>query len=189
MVVRMRKIILKTVNVISVMIIAVALVAMIKVVFTPSGEAPSFMGFSIFRISSGSMEPAIMEDSLIVDRCIEAGEVEVGDVITFYSDDPSLLGFPNTHRVVEIIDDNGHLMFKTKGDANFVEDAYLCDSDKLIGKVIFVSVFLGKAMRLLSNPLIFIPVIALPLVYILISSIVDAAKIARKISEEEDKDV
>ena len=90
---------------------------------------------------------------------------------------------------IVIIDDNGHLMFKTKGDANFVEDAYLCDSDKLIGRVIFVSVFVGKTMRLLSNPLIFIPVIALPLVYILISSIVDAVKIARKISEEEDKDV
>lgn len=185
----MRKFVLKTINVISVLVIGIALVAMIKVVFTPSGEAPSFLGFSIFRISSGSMEPTIKEDSLIVDKMIEAEEVEVGDVITFYSDDPSLLGFPNTHRVVEIIDEDGHLMFRTKGDANFVEDTYLCDSDKLIGRVIFVSVLLGKAMRLLSNPLIFIPVIALPLIFILISSIVDAVKIAKKISEEEDKDV
>ena len=65
-------------------------------------------------------------------------------------------------------------------------DAYKADSSKLIGVVIYQSPLLGKAMRLLSNPLIFIPVIALPLVYILISSIIDTIRIAGKISEEED---
>lgn len=182
----MKKTILKIINAISVVIICVALYAMIKVVFTPGGTAPEFLGYSVFRISSGSMEPTIKVDSLVVVKQIEPQDVQVDDVITFYSDDPVLQGFPNTHRVKEIIDEDGHLYYVTQGDANPIVDAYKADSSKLIGVVIYQSPLFGKAMRLLSNPLIFIPVIALPLVYILISSIIDTIRIAGKISEEED---
>ena len=180
------KTILKVINIVSVVIIGIALFVMLKVVLTPSGQSPSFLGYSIFRITSGSMEPTIHVDSLVVVKSVEDKEVKVDDVITFYSDDPALMGYPNTHRVVEIEEGSDRLFYVTKGDANVIADEYRADSKKLIGVVIFVSPLLGKAMRLLSNPLIFLPVIALPLVYILLSSIVDTIKIAKKISEEED---
>lgn len=182
----MKRTILKVINVISVIIICTALYAMIKVVFTPSGQAPHLFGHSMFRISSGSMEPTIHVDSLVVVKDVKPEDVQVDDVITFYSDDPVLQGFPNTHRVKDIVNEDGHLYYVTKGDANVIEDTYRADSQKLIGVVIFVSPLFGKVMRLLSNPLIFLPVIALPLVYILISSIVDTVRIANRISEEED---
>ena len=86
----MKKTILKIINAISVVIICVALYAMIKVVFTPGGMAPEFLGYSVFRISSGSMEPTIKVDSLVVVKQIEPQDVQVDDVITFYSDDPVL---------------------------------------------------------------------------------------------------
>lgn len=179
--------ILKVINVLCFIIIACALAVMMKVVFTPSGQAPEFLGYSFFRITSGSMEPTIHIDSLAVVKHVEPEDIRVDDVITFYSDDPVLQGYPNTHRVTQIIEEEGKLYFVTKGDANVIEDAEYADGDKLIGVVIFVSPLLGKAMRLLSNPLIFLSLIALPLVYILLSSMVDTIRIAKKISEEEDK--
>lgn len=182
----MRKTVFKIIQAVSVIVICVAMYAMLKVVMTPSGQAPELFGHSIFRISSGSMEPTIATDSLVVVKHVDPTEVREDDVITFYSDDPVLQGFPNTHRVKEIVEENGRLFYVTQGDANVIADQYKADSLKLIGVVIFVSPLLGKCMRLLSNPLIFLPVIALPLVYILISSLVDTVRIAKKISEEEE---
>ena len=77
------KTILKVINIVSVVIIGIALFVMLKVVLTPAGQSPSFLCYSIFSITSCSMEPTIHVDSLVVVKSVEDKEVKVDDVITF----------------------------------------------------------------------------------------------------------
>ncbi|MBQ7625125.1 MAG: signal peptidase I [Clostridia bacterium] len=173
-------------NVISVAIIVLAVIMLVTVLFTKPGQAPSIMGFSIFRVLSGSMEPTIPVNSMIMVKKVDPEAVKVGDVITFYSTDPSLNGAINTHRVIEITEESGELAFVTQGDANVVKDDYLTLSRNLIGKVIFKSRAIGFIVTLAANPVIFIPVIILPLVVLLVVNVVKTVRISKEMIKEED---
>jgi signal peptidase len=76
------------------------------------------------------MEPEIPRQSYILVDKTEPNEIAVGDVILFYSDDPTLAGNMNTHRVVEIID--GGKEFVTRGDNNLKNDDYTAKAHKVI---------------------------------------------------------
>jgi hypothetical protein len=52
---------------------------------------------------------------------------------------------------------------------------------------VYSSVGLGKAVRLLSNPLIFIPVILVPLGLMLVINLYQTVKIAKSIAREEEE--
>ena len=66
-------------------------------------------------------------------------------------------------------------------------DSYEASSVYLIGTVCFSSYVMGKLARLLANPLIFIPVILIPLAVILICDVARTVKIARRIAKEEEE--
>lgn len=182
-----KKIFFTLVNLISVLVIAAAVVVLLTVVLTKPGEAPQIGGYTVLRITTGSMEPEYKIDTLILVKNVEPDTIKSNDVISFYSKDPALDGAVNTHRVVEVEKDGDHWIYTTKGDANNVVDAYTVDAKYLIGKVVASSLVLGKLACLVSNPLIFIPIILIPLAIILISNIVKTAKLANTLAQEEEE--
>lgn len=182
-----KNILLKLSNLLSVLIIIFSIMVLLTVVLTKSGEAPNFMGYSLFRVMTGSMEPTMPTNSLIIVKRVSPSELTVGDVISFYSRDPELLGAINTHRITEVEVLDGKYVFKTKGDANYQADVYSVSQADVIGKVIYCSVLMGKIVRLLSNPLIFAPVIIIPLVIMLCRSLWDGVTLAKKIAREEEE--
>lgn len=182
-----KKIFFTLVNLISVLVIAAAVVVLLTVVLTKPGEAPQIGGYTVLRITTGSMEPEYKIDTLILVKNVEPDTIKSNDVISFYSKDPALDGAVNTHRVVEVEKDGDYWIYTTKGDANNVVDAYAVDAKYLIGKVVASSLVLGKLARLVSNPLIFIPIILIPLAIILISNIVKTAKLANTLAQEEEE--
>lgn len=182
-----QKIILHLVNLVSVITIAAAVVVLCIVLLTRPGEAPSIAGYTLFRITTGSMEPTYPVDTLILVKKTDPSRIQTGDVISFYSSDPALDGAVNTHRVTGVRTDGTHWSYKTKGDANNVEDAYGTSETALIGKVTGSSLLLGKLARLIVNPLLFIPVILIPLVAMLVGNTIKTVKLARQIAEDEEK--
>lgn len=82
-------------------------------------------------IMTDSMEDSIPAKSYIRIRKVDPSEIQEGDVITFYSDDPALKGYLNTHRVVEIVEDG--TAFITKGDANLANDRYPARAEAVVG--------------------------------------------------------
>lgn len=182
-----KKAILTLINILSVLIIAAAVVILCLVLLTRPGEVPSFGGYTVFRVTTGSMAPTYDTDTLILVKKTDPGKIKAGDVISFYSADPALDGSVNTHRVTEVTKDGDHWEYTTKGDANNAVDQYGTDSEALIGKVVASSLILGKLARLVSNPLIFIPVILIPLVIILISNIIHTVSLAGKIAKDEEE--
>ena len=95
-------------------------------------EVPSVGGVFPMIVLTDSMYPVIESGDLILCHTLEAEEVKVGDVITFY--DPMGNGTSVvTHRVMEISEKDGRPQFVTKGDNNNVEDQVPVDAEDLIG--------------------------------------------------------
>lgn len=183
----LKNLILKFLNLLSIIVILFSIMVLLKVVITRSGEAPEFMGYSLFRVMSGSMEPTMPTNCLIIVKKIDPSTLRVGDVISFYSRDPELMGAINTHRITDIECVDGKYVFRTKGDANYEADSYPTMQEDVIGKVIHSSVALGKLVRLLSNPLVFAPVIMIPLMIMLGHSLWDGFTLAKKLAREEEE--
>ena len=179
--------ILTLVNSIAIVLIAASLFVLLAVVLTPSGQVPQVMGYSMLRVLTGSMEPEIPEQSMLLVRQTDPETLEVGDIISFFSPDPTLNGSLNTHRIARIESDGSSLRFVTKGDANVLEDQQTVDARQVVGKVVFVSPLLGKLVSLVSNPLVFGLVILLPLAAMLIGNLVGAVKSAAKLAKEEEE--
>ena len=89
----------------------------------------------IFVVESGSMQPTLCIDEMIIVKPDK--EYEVGDIITFY--DESFKGYV-THRIIDINEMN---RFITKGDFNNTRDEKSVATEDIIGKVIFHSKILG----------------------------------------------
>lgn len=182
-----KKIIYSVIDLISVLIIAAAVIVLCIVLLTKPGKAPEIMGYTVLRVTTGSMEPTYPVDTLIVVKKTEPSQIREGDVISFYSSDPALDGAINTHRVVSVRQEKNQWVYTTKGDGNNTEDPYEVKGDALIGRVLYDSILLGKLSRLTANPLVFIPVILFPLAVILIVNLVHTIKLAGRIAREEEE--
>lgn len=184
----MKKVFYGIINILSVLVILIAVIVLCVVLLTKPGHVPSIGGYMALRITTGSMEPTYPIDTMIVVKKTQASDIKVNDIISFYSSDPLLDGAVNTHRVVDIIQgDNDSISFVTKGDANNVVDSYDAEDRYLLGRVVGSSLICGKAVRLASNPLIFIPVIIIPLALMLFKNIIRTVSYAKKIAKEEEE--
>ena len=180
--------IFKLFNVAAILLILVSLFVLLSVVLTPAGQVPRVLGYSVFQVMTGSMEPALPEGALLVVRETPPEEIQPGDVISFFSADPALGGAVNTHRVVRVEKEDGKRLFITKGDANYIEDSFPVEESLLVGKTVFSSVWLGQAVILLSNPLVFGTIILLPLLVILLMNLFRAVRIASDIAKKEEEE-
>ena len=111
-------------------------------------QLPMPFGYGIAIVLSGSMEPAISKDDLILVK--EAESYDVDDIVV-YQDTYSLV----VHRIVEIDGEN----IITKGDANNVADKPIVVTD-IKGKVIVWNSFAGKCVSFLKTPMGIICIIA-----------------------------
>lgn len=102
-------------------------------------EVPDFGGTVPFIVLTDSMYPDIKSGDLIICKTIEPEDVEVDDVISFY--DPAGNGTSVvTHKVIEIINEEGKLSFRTKGINNNTEDRLPVPEDKIIAEYIGVRI-------------------------------------------------
>ena len=115
--------------------IALLFVIMVSIIGAKlRGEVPKLFGYSVMHVISGSMEDDIPKGSFILVKSEDPENIKKDDIISFYSDDMTIQGYPNTHRVVEdpIITDNG-IEFVTRGDANPENDKVTAKGENLIG--------------------------------------------------------
>lgn len=131
--------------------------------YTNKYEVPSVGNAVPMIVLTDSMYPIIESGDLIILNKIDANSVQVNDIITFF--DPDGNGDSTvTHRVVEIIEENGEINFKTKGDANNAEDKSLVSSDKIIGIYSFKISGLGNIAMFMSTTKGLIICVIVPLI-------------------------
>lgn len=183
-----KKVFFALVNLLSVLIIAGAIVVLCVVLMTKPGKPPQILGYTALRITTGSMEPTLGIDTLIIVKEVDPATIQKGDIISFYSSDPALDGMVNTHRVTSVTKEKNKFRYQTKGDGNNSVDLYDVSSKYLIGKVVASSNILGKISRLAANPLVFIPIILVPLAIILLSNLIRIIRLAGVIAKEEEEE-
>lgn len=105
-------------------------------------ENPTILGYSTAIIASGSMEPILYEDDIILNHA--QGSYDKGDIITFHTGSSF-----TTHRIIDITN-SGYL---TKGDANNVVDQKLVTSEDIVGRVVLTIPYVGILLSFLKTPL------------------------------------
>lgn len=105
---------------------------------------PVLMGYQVYDVVSGSMEPAFPVGSAAYVKQADPLAIEVGDVVA-YRDGPNIV----MHRVTANRTYSGELV--TKGDANNVEDFEPVPYSAVLGRVEAHVPFLGSFMGIYAS--------------------------------------
>lgn len=105
-------------------------------------ELPSFLGYSMVTVLSGSMEPAFSPGDLLIIK--KQNSYTAGDIVT-YQEQGSFI----THRIVET---NGTSIL-TKGDSNNAPDGTLLTTEDIYGSVLVMIPGLGQLVLFLKSSL------------------------------------
>ncbi len=103
---------------------------------------PRLVGYKVFSVLSGSMEPTYHTGSIIYVKESDYRSFKEGDVITFSISDNMVA----THRIVKVVQDEDNpytVKYCTKGDANDTEDGSLVNCIDVVGKPVFTIPYLG----------------------------------------------
>jgi len=130
-------------------------------------KVPSITGFSVMTVLSGSMSPYLSAGDMIIIKETDPELLREGDVITYKQNSDLIV----THRIIELSENDDGLMFKTKGDANNVEDVGLVSENQLIGKVFFKIPYGGYVARFVRTPYGFVIFILIPLACLILGEI------------------
>jgi signal peptidase len=115
------KILLKIASKLMTGILFLLLIFMIFVVVSSkaSGGEPSFLGYQLKTVLSGSMEPTFMTGSVIAVKPVDnTVNLKKDDIVTFKESEEILI----THRIVEVKKTEDQTMYVTKGDNNNAKD-------------------------------------------------------------------
>lgn len=147
--------------------------------------------FDAYVIVSPSMVPTIKIDDAIVVRREEGKNLEVGDIITFSSSDPSYPGLTVTHRIVsKELSSSGKYLFRTKGDNNSIMDPSIVDEANIYGKVILKIPKLGTVRRFLTTSYGFMFGIVIPALSIVVFDILKLfTRVKKKKIDEEELEI
>lgn len=123
------------------------LLVVLVVVFAVFLMGSRLVGFQVFNVISGSMEPTYSVGDLLYVKTVDPDAVKVGDPITFVLNEDLVVA---THRVIAIDAENRH--FYTKGDANDTADAAPVHFNNLIGVPKFSIPLLGYVSDYIQHP-------------------------------------
>lgn len=149
--------------------------------YTNTDEVPNFAGTMPLIVLTDSMKPEIDSGDLAICHTIEAENVKEGDIISFFDPDGNGMSIV-THRVIEVINKDGELSFKTRGDANNADDKSLVPADALVGVYDFRIPGAGNIALFMQTTTGFVVCVFLPIVLL-----VGYDAIQRKKNEKDNK--
>ena len=128
---------------------------------------------SMYTIVSPSMTPVINVYDVVVNvRPEKADDIQIGDIITYISRDPSSSGMTITHRVVEISNDlDGTKEFLTQGDNNSDPDPLYVPYKDVVGVEVAIIPYLGKVQFLLNDHKHLLIILLVPIIIYLLNDI------------------
>ena len=139
------KVISILIYIITIPIIIFNMTLIVKSYINPN-ETPSFFGYKNYTIVSRSMENTINKNDVIIIKEVSQNEINKNDIIAFYQNNQVI-----THRIVDVIEDNGVIKYVTKGDNNVHEDKELVTYEQIEGKYQFKLNGFGVILRILQN--------------------------------------
>ena len=148
--------------------------------YSEPNKIPSVFGWKPFIVLSGSMEDTIMPGDLILTKEIDALELKEGDIISFRTNKYNVI----THRIINIVDENGERKYYTKGDNNNSADSEPVCNEQIEGRYRYRIPKLGEIALNLQKPIGIVICVTLPLIILLIAQFADYK---RQVKEKEKK--
>ena len=151
-------------KIISIIILVIALpILFVNVVILADSalhpeEVPSFFGYKPFIVLSGSMRNVINEGDLVLSKECDTSNLKVGDIISFKEEEIVV-----THRIIDIVSENGEKHFITKGDNNDTQDSGFVLAENIEGIFLFKVSGLGNVAMFLQTPIGMIVALSIPL--------------------------
>ena len=118
--------------------------------FIIQSPIPSFAGYSLLSVESGSMEgdmeDSIDEKDLILIR--KSSNYMIGETITYLRPSDHV---PTTHRIIDYEEVNGKREYITRGDANGSSKDATVTEDMIFGKVVFIFKGVGEFREFITE--------------------------------------
>ena len=150
----------------------------VQAVINPK-ETPKFLGVKMYVIVSGSMSPELEIGDVVIVEDIDNEILKEKDVISFRQGQSII-----THRVIEVIEENGKVKYKTKGDHNNTEDLMLVSQEDIEGRVMKKITGIGKAVLFLRDKTLIISIVIFYYIYLVHDQNLQNRKALRKIKRE-----
>ena len=142
-------------------IIFAAICTYVSFVNTSGNGVPGIFGLRLMSIQTPSMKPTINDGDLVISTQVDPDDLRVNDIITYWTviNGERVL---NTHRIVNIYDGDGFLIFETKGDANTSADPLTVHEKEIVGVYRFHIPGVGKVFDYLKTGTGFFVVVVIP---------------------------
>lgn len=127
------------IDIVVVLILIISILVVTMSLTSRSSGVPNIFGVAPITVASDSMEDTLMVNDLIfceVRTDYVYDDYAVGDIVTFNQEIEGETRF-NTHRIVEVVEDNGITYYKTQGDnkdTNPVPDEKLKTANDIVAK-------------------------------------------------------
>ena len=155
-------------------LIAIVLAAFIIVVCLQrfSNNKISFFNYRMFTVVSQSMARKYDIGDVLISKQKAPEEIKENDVISYLGTYGDFEGKVITHRVVSIHqNEEGKYYFRSKGDANIVEDP-IVEESQIYGVVVYKSMILSLVYRIVGTKIGFYLCIIIPILFIIGSEMI-----------------
>lgn len=147
--------------------------------FIHPNEIPSFFGWKPFIVLSGSMETEIFAGDVAVVKEVDTATLKKDDIIAFRSGDIVI-----THRIYDIVQEDGTIKYITKGDNNNTEDNGYVLPEQIEGLYQFKISRLGNLAMFVQTPMGMIVCLSIPFIILVLVQITDTRKNKKYMEEK-----
>ena len=164
-------------------ILLIAGIIMYKANSDPA-KVPDVFGYKPMIVLSGSMETSIHTGDLVFVKMVDTTTLKKNDVIAFRNEADTV----TTHRIVDIVFEDGKQFFQTKGDANNANDKNLVAMEDVEGLYVGRIAGAGNFLMFMQKPIGLFIVLLVILVIGLLWLYIVSRRDDKKYRKEEEKD-
>lgn len=139
---------------------ALIVITLTLLLITVASRKTDILGYRMYIIMSGSMEPTIHVKDAIITKQID--EPQNGDIIAFENGN-----MITVHRIIKVYTEGDNRLYQTKGDNNNADDPGLVQKTQVKGKVKYVLPFVGRTVLFLQSHFIVL-ILAIGIIVIII---------------------
>lgn len=169
-------------------IITIIIMIMLTIIITQRifNNKISFMGYRIFTVASGSMEPKYKVLDMLLAKEINPNEIKIKDDIVYDGKEGTYAGKTITHQVIKIEEKDGKKVFITQGIANPLSDPTV-NADQIKGKIIYKLSVFTLMNKTLNNNISFFCLIVVPVAVLLLLEVIDIKEKRKRLSNKNEE--
>lgn len=160
-------------TIIKVFVVAMLSIYLLFVIVQRFTNNSSILGYRVFTIATGSMEPVYNIDDVILVKDTDPSTLKKGDDIAYLGNRDAVKGLIVTHRIIRIETfSDGKVHYTLKGVNNKYEDPSITE-DQIIGKVVGKLPVVNFINHVVKNIYGFFFLVFCPLVLVIFLEIAD----------------